>query len=64
MLVSILLRDYLALYQLVIIGVVIALSAIILLSFVTQEPVNNIEITLLLPVFLRMLFIWFGVLVV
>ncbi len=63
----ILLRDYLVLYQMVTIGVVIALSAIIhqkIISFVIQEPVKNIELIPLLPVFLHMLFIWFGVLVV
>ncbi len=51
----------------IIIAVVIVLSAIIhqkLISFAIQEPVKNIELTLLLAVFLRMLFIWVDVLVV
>ncbi len=49
----ILLRDYLVLYQMVTLCVVIALSAIIhqkIIYFVIQEPVKNIELILLLPV--------------
>ncbi len=54
------LRNDLALYQMIIIAVVTVLSAIIhqkLIYFVIQEPVKNIELSLLLAMFLRMLFI-------